>query len=156
MAHAVAIRLSGRTSLRPSAEPNMVPFIDVLLVLLIIFMVTAPQPTVDLNVDMPGKHTHYVPEPIRPTVVAIREEGGAPAIYVDDELVTLSSLGARTLAHVRGSNPSLPLEAVFAEGRIYVRADQSTAYSNVVDVMDALRDARFARVGIYAELAEEG
>ena len=58
----------------PAAEPNVIPFIDVLLVLLVIFMVTAPAPTVDLHVDLPRGPAHD-PGPVHPTIVSIRDEG---------------------------------------------------------------------------------
>ena len=134
----------------------MIPFIDVLLVLLIIFMVTAPQPTVDLNVEMPSGIPRYVPPPILPVIVEIRDVGGTPEIFVGSEQVSLASLGQRTLAQIQANNPDAPFEAIFAEAPIYVRADQSTAYQNVVNVLDALRDAKFAKVGIFAQTAEEG
>src|SRR6185503_7803699 len=84
------------------SEPNVIPFIDILLVLLIIFMVTAPIPTVDIRVDLPPPN----PVPIRleglnPTVVGIRENpaGGGMQVFVDSEIVPLSQLADRTLQH---------------------------------------------------------
>lgn len=61
-----------REGLQPAAEPNMIPFIDVLLVLLVIFMVTAPKPTTDLRVDMPPPDSHGPVSPIEPTFVMLR------------------------------------------------------------------------------------
>ena len=58
--------------LHPTSEPNVIPFIDVLLVLLIIFMVTAPTPTVDLHVDLPSNGARAGPE--RATIVALRAQ----------------------------------------------------------------------------------
>lgn len=141
----------------PVSEPNVIPFIDILLVLLIIFMVTAPIPTVDIRVDLPPPN----PVPIRleglnPTIVGIRETGAGMAIYVDEEVVPLSQLSARTLDHAIRNNPALNITDIYAEARIFVRADQSTAYGNVVSVMSQLQEEGFARVGIFAELASEG
>jgi biopolymer transport protein ExbD len=141
----------------PVSEPNVIPFIDILLVLLIIFMVTAPIPTVDIRVDLPPPN----PVPIRleglnPTVVGIRETAGGLAIYVDEEVVQMSNLGERTLAHAIRNNPALETSEIYAEARIFVRADQSTAYGNVVNVMSQLQEEGFAKVGIFAELASEG
>ena len=138
-------------------DPNVIPFIDILLVLLIIFMVTAPIPTVDIRVDLPPPN----PVPIRleglnPTIVGIRETGSGLAIYVDEEVVQLSQLGDRTLDHAIRNNPALDREDIYAEARIFVRADQSTAYVNVVNVMSQLQEEGFAKVGIFAELADEG
>jgi biopolymer transport protein ExbD len=136
-------------------DPNVIPFIDILLVLLIIFMVTAPIPTVDIRVDLPPPN----PVPIRleglnPTIVGIRETGSGLAIYVDEEVVQIGQLGARTLDHAIRNNPALNVEDIYAEARIFVRADQSTAYGNVVNVMSQLQEEGFAKVGIFAELAD--
>ncbi|MEZ5995993.1 MAG: biopolymer transporter ExbD [Hyphomonadaceae bacterium] len=141
----------------PVSEPNVIPFIDILLVLLIIFMVTAPIPTVDIRVDLPPPN----PVPIRleglnPTIVGIRETPSGLAIYVDEEVVQLAQLGDRTLDHAIRNNPALNVEDMYAEARIFVRADQSTAYVNVVNVMSRLQEEGFAKVGIFAELASEG
>lgn len=141
----------------PVSEPNVIPFIDILLVLLIIFMVTAPIPTVDIRVDLPPPN----PVPIRleglnPTIVGIRETPAGLAIYVDEEVVELSQLGQKTFDHARRNNPALDFQDLYAEARIFVRADQSTAYSNVVDVMSRLQEEGFVKVGIFAELASEG
>ncbi len=146
-----------RREMAPNSEPNVIPFIDILLVLLIIFMVTAPIPTVDIRVDLPPPN----PVPIRlegmnPTVVGMRETASGLAIYVDEEVVTISTLGERTLSHAIRNNPALNPEDVYAEARIFVRADQSTAYGNVIDVMSQLQEEGFAKVGIFAELASEG
>jgi biopolymer transport protein ExbD len=137
------------------SEPNVIPFIDILLVLLIIFLVTAPIPTVDIRVDLPPPN----PVPIRlqgldPTFVGIREGAGGMEIYVDEETVQLSQLGERTLDHAIRNNPALNVEDIYAEARIFVRADQSTAYGNVVNVMSQLQEEGFAKVGIFSELAQ--
>jgi biopolymer transport protein ExbD len=139
------------------SEPNVIPFIDILLVLLIIFMVTAPIPTVDIRVDLPPPN----PVPIRleglnPTIVGIRETSAGLAIYVDEETVQMSQLGEVTLTHAIRNNPALEVNDIYAEARVFVRADQSTAYGNVVDVMSRLQEEGFVKVGIFAELASEG
>jgi biopolymer transport protein ExbD len=141
----------------PVSEPNVIPFIDILLVLLIIFMVTAPIPTVDIRVDLPPPN----PIPIRlegknPTIVGIRETPAGLAIYVDEETVQLSNLGDRTLEHAIRNNPALDISDIYAQARIFVRADQTTAYGNVVNVMSKLQEEGFVQVGIFSELASEG
>lgn len=138
------------------SEPNVIPFIDILLVLLIIFMVTAPIPTVDIRVDLPPPN----PVPIRleglnPTIVVVREGVGLE-LYVGSEQVTLATLGDRTLEHAIRNNPALEVSNIYAEARVFVRADQATAYGNVVNVMSQLQEAGFVKVGIFAELASEG
>jgi|CXWL01.1.fsa_nt_gi biopolymer transport protein ExbD len=146
-----------RAALQPNSEPNVIPFIDILLVLLIIFMVTAPIPTVDIRVDLPPPN----PVPIRleglnPTIVGLRETPQGLQVFVDAEVVQISQLGPKTLEHAIRNNPALNVEDMYAEARVFVRADQSTAYGNVVDVMSQLQNEGFVKVGIFAELASEG
>ena len=143
--------------MQPNSEPNVIPFIDILLVLLIIFMVTAPIPTVDIRVDLPPPN----PVPIRleglnPTIVGIRETASGLQFFVDEQVVQIANLGEVTLEHAIRNNPALNTEDIYAEARIFVRADQSTAYGNVVNVMSQLQEEGFAKVGIFAELASEG
>lgn len=147
-----AVLVRRRSRLLPVVEPNVIPFIDVLLVLLIIFMVTAPKPTTELRVDMPR------PGPARivalpPTIVAIRQTGGAVQIFVDQEEVTGADLAQRALAHLQAANPSLTAEDALANAHIYVRADLDVAYQRVVSVVDALERARFDHVAISAQQA---
>jgi len=156
MGHTLALKplaMRARKSPQPNAEPNVIPFIDVLLVLLIIFMVTAPKPTVDIPVDLPQGHAPVLIGD--PTIIVLRESGAGPLLYVGEEQVDMATLADRTLAHVIANNPQLMIEDMYAEARVFLRADQSTAYANVVDVMETLKDSGFARVGIFAETAQE-
>ena len=146
-----------RGAMQPNSEPNVIPFIDILLVLLIIFMVTAPLPTVDLRVDLPPPNPVPIHlEGLNPTIVGIREGAGGLEVFVDEQVVTTAQLGQVTLDHAIRNNPALNIEDIYAEARIFVRADQSTAYGNVVDVMSRLEEEGFVKVGIFAELAQEG
>jgi len=147
-----------RAALQPNSDPNVIPFIDILLVLLIIFMVTAPIPTVDVRVDLPPPNPIARPPELgrRPTYVALRETPTGLAIYVDAETVQMSQLRERTLQHVIENNPALDVEQIYEEARIFVRADQSTAYGNVVGVMSQLKEEGYVNVGIFSELASEG
>jgi biopolymer transport protein ExbD len=142
-------------ALTPAFEPNVIPFIDVLLVLLIIFMVTAPLPTVDIRVDLPQR-ARPNPAPIHPTIVALRETPSGLEVSVDGEITSMDVLSTVTLAHAQANNPTIDFTNLFADARVFVRADQSTAYRNVVAVMDALQTGGFAQVGVFAETADEG
>ena len=62
----------------------------------------------------------------------------------------------RSLNHAIRNNPALEINQIYAEARIFVRADQTTAYGNVVNVMSRLQEEGFVKVGIFAELASEG
>ena len=149
--------ISRARRLLPASEPNVIPFIDVLLVLLIIFMVTAPIPTSDLRIDLPPPNPRFVPLLGQtPTIVALRETSAGAAYFVDERAVRFSELGAGALERALHNNPGLDTAEVYAEARVVLRADQSTAYANVVDVMSALQEAGFVKVSIFSERAAEG
>ncbi|MES1156212.1 MAG: biopolymer transporter ExbD [Alphaproteobacteria bacterium] len=141
----------------PVSDPNVIPFIDILLVLLIIFMVTAPIPTVDVKVDLPPPNPVPIQlEGLHPTIVGIRETAGGQEFFVDEQVIDLSQLESVALDHAIRNNPALNIEDIYAEARIFVRADQATAYRNVINVMSKLQEAGFAKVGIFAETASQG
>lgn len=144
-------RASVAARMQPAADPNVIPFIDVLLVLLIIFMVTAPKATTDLRVDLP---TGGPPAPGQPTVVMLQANAGA--LFVDGEAVTLETLPDVAFRHALANNPEMDESNVRAYARILVRADQDAAYANVVDVVDELSGARFAKIGMFGETARDG
>ena len=147
-------RTNSVARLAPASEPNIIPFIDVLLVLLVIFLVTSPKPTVDLHLDLPQPGV-LRPSVDRPTLVELRSGGDdAFTLTVDREPVAFDQLAQAAFARAHANNPSLDVEQVYAEARIFVRAEQSLAYGDVVMVMDALNHARFAKVGVFAETAE--
>lgn len=148
----MAVVVRNRLRFSPTAEPNVIPFIDVLLVLLIIFMVTAPKPTTDLRVDMP-RPSHAIKPALAPTIVAIRLTGGVVRVYVDDEEVSAEMLPQRALAHVQAAHPSITAEDALENAHILVRADLDVAYDRVVNVVDALERAQFRHVAISAQQA---
>lgn len=131
----------------------MIPFIDVLLVLLIIFMVTAPKPTTDLRVDMP-KQTVAPPSPIEPTIVALRATAAGVVVFVGDQAVSLDQLGQRTLSHILGADPTLTPQVAHEHARVFVRADLDVAYQDVVSVVDELQQSQFQTVSIVAQNAD--
>ncbi|MEZ5994620.1 MAG: biopolymer transporter ExbD [Hyphomonadaceae bacterium] len=138
----------------PNAEPNVIPFIDVLLVLLIIFMVTTPKPTTDLRLDLPRPGPSRAAA-IEPTIVDLRADGAGYRLLVGGEEVSLERLSQRTLAHVLSADPILTSEDAYANARVFVRADQDVAYQNVVAVIERLQQARFEKVGIYAQRPDD-
>jgi biopolymer transport protein ExbD len=143
-----------RAQLRPSAEPNVIPFIDVLLVLLIIFMVTAPRPTVDLQVDMP-RNAPPARAVTTSTIVELRQDATGYRLFVNEHEVQLEALAGAVMAHVLAAEPVLTEQDVRAEARVFVRSEQSVAYGNVVGVIDELRHAGFEKVSVFAQTAEE-
>ncbi len=138
----------------PAAEPNVIPFIDVLLVLLIIFMVTAPKPTTDLRLDLPSSG-RSIPLDIAPTIVDIapNADGGA-RLLLDGYEVALDELNDAILRHVSTQRDDLGEGAIRAEARVFVRADLEISYAHVVAVIDQLQNDGFERVGVFAQLAD--
>jgi biopolymer transport protein ExbD len=146
-----------RSGMQPNSEPNVIPFIDIMLVLLIIFMVAAPTPTVDIRVDLPSGASTLVREQGRgPTRVALEDDAGQLKYYVDGQIVPDSQFENTVLERVRLNNPALAPIDLLDQGVIVFRADQSTAYGNVVGTMTRLQAFGFNKVSLLSELAEPG
>lgn len=149
----VAFAAKRRVNHQPEAEPNVIPFIDVLMVLLIIFMVTAPKPTTDLRVDMPRPGPPRILA-IEPTIINVREAPGGFAVAIGAEDVAFRDLGARALAHVLAADAALTAEDAHANARLFVRADLDVAYQHVVGVIETLQQAQFRQVAIVSQDAD--
>lgn len=144
-----------RASFEAAAEPNVIPLIDVLLVLLIIFMVTAPRPTTDIKLELPNR-VAPAPVTIPPTFVNLRDGDTGVRIFVADREVSLDALAGAVLTDAMAVNAALTREDVLADARIYVRADdQGIPYGGVVAVLDELQNAGFSKVGVFAQTAED-
>jgi biopolymer transport protein ExbD len=145
-----------RAALQPNNEPNVIPFIDILLVLLIIFMVAAPIPTVDIRVDLPSPNSINNPDPgRRPTFVFLEEDAAGNLTYlVDGNETTRAELGQAVFQAAIGNNSSVAVQDIYAEAIIVFRADQDTLYRNVVGTMGALQEEGFAKVSLFSELAD--
>lgn len=133
-----------RARLRPMAEINVVPYIDVMLVLLIIFMVTAPMLMQGVQVDLPQAKTEPVEsQDSEPLIVSINARGqlflnlGAQ----DDQILSLATVRQRVGAVIRRS-PDKPL---------LVWGDRAVPYGEVVALMAALQDAGATAVGLVTE-----
>ena len=133
----------GRRGYRPMAEINVTPFVDVMLVLLIVFMVAAPLLTVGVPVDLPQASAPNVSEPEEPLVVTVTREG---QVYVQETPVALDDLVPMLVA-ITDANPA---------ARIFVRGDRQLAYGRVLEVMGAINSAGFTRVALVAELPSGG
>lgn len=137
---------------QPSTEPNIVPFIDILLVLLIIFMVAAPIPTTDVKVDLPPPNPDQTPpieKPKTPTVVDIRDDGtGNPQIFVDTQITDEAGLADKVLERITINVPGAPNRLLET---VRVRADQTLPYASVMGTMAILQEANFQKVSLVAE-----
>ena len=138
----------GRKGLDVNADPNVIPFIDIMLVLLIIFMIAAPISSVDIEVAMPDARIMPSQRPPRPTWISVTNAG----VYVMNDAVDLNVLGERTYEAVRLNSPQIANdEFEVMDQRIYIRADSDLAYREVVRVMNRLQDKGFTKIGLVAE-----
>lgn len=139
---AVIIQRTGRRRSRSGrvtmSEINVTPFVDVMLVLLVIFMVTAPLLTVGVQVDLPETKAGPVAGSDEPLAVSV-DAGGQ--IYIQDTAVELDSLVPRLNA-ITGTNPDV---------RIFVRGDKAINYGRVMAVMGRLNAAGYRRVALIAQ-----
>lgn len=125
-------------ALDENAEINVVPFIDIMLVLLIIFMVAAPLATVDIDVDLPASNAAQRERPDEPVFLTVRED---LSLALGEEPITRDGLGEALDAATGDAR----------ETRIFLRADRSVAYGDLMEVMNQLRAAGYlslALVGI--------
>lgn len=116
-------------------EINVTPFIDVMLVLLIIFMVAAPLATVDVKVDLPASAAEPTPKPDKPLFVTVKED---QSLCVGNDIVAREALAA-ALDGASGGDK---------ETRVFLRADKAVNYEVLMGVMDALRAAGYLKVAL--------
>lgn len=131
----MAARLDDGAELSETHEINVTPFIDVMLVLLIIFMVAAPLATVDVPVDLPGSTAASSPRPDKPLYVTVGED---LSISVGEEQVAREALGSRLDAATGGDKAE----------RIFLRADRTVAYGDLAAAMNLLRAAGYLKVAL--------
>lgn len=130
-----------RKKYKPVSEINVTPFVDVMLVLLIVFMVTAPLLSVGVPVDLPRTEAATLNDSDEPLVVTVNAEGN---VFLDEEETDLERLVA-TLVATHGANPDI---------RIFVRGDENIAYGRVMEVMGKISAAGFQKVALLARLPE--
>lgn len=139
MASAISRSSRGtRSRSRPMSEINVTPMVDVMLVLLIIFMVTAPLLTVGVSVDLPKTKASTIAGDDEPLAVSIDAKG---QIFIQDTKIDLSGLVPRLLA-ITGNNPDV---------RIFVRGDKAISYGRVMEVMGTVNAAGFRKVALITE-----
>ena len=134
---------SKRAAYRPIAEINVTPFVDVMLVLLIVFMVTAPLLTVGVPVDLPKSQAQNLSEPDNPLIISVNSGGD---VFIQESQVELGNLVPLLIA-ITNAN---------AEARIYVRGDRTIHYGRIMEVMGSVNAAGFTRVALVAELPQAG
>lgn len=144
----MAVYKKVRVRRKPMAEINVVPYIDVMLVLLIIFMITAPLLTQGVNVDLPQAVANPVeaPENTEPLIISVDAEGNYYSSVGEnpDEPVEASVLAARVVA-ILNRNPQVP---------VMVKGDASVNYGQVVGLMALLQQAGVPNVGLITKQPE--
>ncbi|EKE09192.1 MAG: hypothetical protein ACD_16C00209G0039 [uncultured bacterium] len=135
--------VKSRRIARVSAEINVTPMVDVMLVLLVIFMITAPLLTAGIPVDLPKTEASVLQEKDEPLTVTVDAQG---TLYLQETSLDLPVLVPRLIA-ITGSNP---------EARIYVRGDKAISYGRIMEVMGALSAGGFKKVALVSELPQGG
>ncbi|WP_441244003.1 TonB system transport protein ExbD [Tardiphaga sp. 768_D3_N2_1] len=135
----MAARLGGRSGggddLEVNHEINVTPFIDVMLVLLIIFMVAAPLATVDLGVDLPASAVEPQPRPDKPVFVTVKPD---LTIAVGEDIIPRDTLSGTLDAATKNNK----------DERIFLRADKVVSYGDLMEVMNLLRNAGYLKVAL--------
>lgn len=130
--------LGRRRVFQPMSEINVTPMVDVMLVLLVIFMVTAPLLTVGVPVDLPKTKAKVLTEADEPLVISLNAEG---KIFLQETETDLEGLVPRLQAITENK----------ADTRIFVRGDKAIAYGRVMELMGRVASAGFSRVALIAE-----
>jgi biopolymer transport protein ExbD len=132
----MSIRLDhGEDSLAVIHDINVTPFIDVILVLLIIFMIAAPLATVDVAVDLPTSNVARQPRPDQPIFLTIKSD---LTLALGDAPVSRGGLQSALDALSKGDRTQ----------RVFLRADKAVAYGNLMETMNALRTAGYLKVAL--------
>jgi len=129
------IRQNGDDELEENHEINVTPFIDVILVLLIIFMVAAPLATVDVNVDLPGSTATPAPRPETPLFLTLKQD---LTLAIGNESVPRPAFAATLDGRTKGDKQT----------RIFLRADKTVGYGDLMEVMNLLRGAGYLKIAL--------
>ncbi len=128
-----------RRTFRPNTDINITPLVDVMLVLVVIFMVTAPMMTVGVPVDLPKTQAAQMNDQVEPLVISVDAQGH---VFLQETEMPIEMLIGRLHA-ITGNNP---------DARIYVRGDKKLAYGQIMEIMGAVASAGFSKVSLIAEM----
>lgn len=135
MAGSLSPRSAGGDDVEEVHEINVTPFIDVMLVLLIIFMIAAPLATVDVPVDLPGSSATPQPRPTEPVYLTVKSDLG---LVLGELPVSREALAADLDRAAKGDH----------DARIFLRADQTVDYGELMKVIDLLRQAGYLKIAL--------
>ncbi|HWE99280.1 MAG TPA: biopolymer transporter ExbD [Caulobacteraceae bacterium] len=130
----------GRYDVNQNASINVTPFVDVMLVLLIIFMVAAPLATVTIKINLPPAQAKAAKSPPKPIYLSIKRDG---RVYVGDDLSDLDGLSADLTKAIGGRDPQ--------NERIFIRGDKDMEYGDFMAVVDKLQDGGFYSVALVGQ-----
>ncbi|WP_312166826.1 biopolymer transporter ExbD [Phenylobacterium sp.] len=130
----------GRYAVEANSEINVTPFVDVMLVLLIIFMVAAPMAAVTVQVNLPPAVAKPSTNPPKPVYISIQAGG---TIYIGDTRVEMADIGDNLRSTIGQRNPE--------KERIFIRADKDVLYGDFMGVMNMLQDNGFYSVALIGE-----
>jgi len=130
----------GRYDVAQNASINVTPFVDVMLVLLIIFMVAAPLASVTIKVALPPAAAKPAKNPPKPVYISLKADG---RVYIGDNKTSLDDMGTDLKDAVGTRNPT--------NERIYIRGDQEVMYQDFMAVMNKLQDNGFYSVALVGE-----
>lgn len=134
-------RKRGGARFAPQAEINVTPFVDVMLVLLIVFMVTAPLLTVGELVNLPNTRSAALPADQEPLAVVVKADG---TVLIQESEIELSGLGPKLVAIAQSGERS-------AGERIYLYGDDGADYGSVVEVMAEITGAGFTNIALVTD-----
>ncbi len=130
----------GKYEISQNADINVTPFVDIMLVLLIIFMVSIPVATVSIKLDLPPATPPTNAQPKEPTFVSVERDG---SVFIGDQQTTLADLAGALVGKIGGNAPT--------EERIFVRANAEVRYEDFMNVMNELQDNGFYEIGLISE-----
>lgn len=137
----MAAKLSGgggdRFNVEQNSEINVTPFVDVMLVLLIIFMVAAPLASVSVEVNLPAAVAKATPNPPKPVYISIKSTG---QLYIGDNQTSIDEMGQDIVKGMGRRDPT--------KERIFIRADEKVRYGAFMEVMNTLQDNGFYSVAL--------
>jgi TonB system transport protein ExbD (group 1) len=140
----MAAKLSGgggdRFNVEQNSDINVTPFVDVMLVLLIIFMVAAPLASVSVEVNLPPAVAKASPNPPKPVYISIKQSG---EVFIGDFPTTIDTMGEDLTKNIGRRDPT--------KERIFIRADEKTRYGAFMEVMNALQDNGFYSVALIGK-----
>jgi biopolymer transport protein TolR len=131
------------TEYRPISEINITPMVDVMLVLLIIFMITAPLLVAGVPVELPNTSAARISQPKKPVIVSL---GGDGSLYIRDEQVSQDTLIPKLQA----------LRSAEGDAVVYVRADKKRAYGEVMEILGRVGQSGYARVSLLSQPKSNG